>query len=95
MIAKRDLILRGSCFCEKYIINHLVRKLQHLFPVDVDECKPGMNQCSHTCKNVNAGHVCLCPAGLIIGKDHRTCEGEKFSSFVSTSALAVLCLLLL
>lgn len=44
------------------------------FP-DVDECKPGFNQCSHTCKNMNAGHVCLCPAGMVVGSDHRTCEG--------------------
>ena len=42
---------------------------------DVDECKAGISQCSHTCVNKNAGHVCLCPVGMIVGKDHKTCEG--------------------
>ncbi|XP_055626576.1 fibulin-1 isoform X3 [Toxorhynchites rutilus septentrionalis] len=43
--------------------------------LDVDECSTGEAKCGpdQVCKNKRGGYVCLCPAGHIIGRNHR-CE---------------------
>ncbi|XP_038110721.1 fibulin-1 isoform X3 [Culex quinquefasciatus] len=43
--------------------------------LDVDECLTGEAKCGpdQVCKNKRGGYVCLCPAGHIIGRNHR-CE---------------------
>ena len=38
--------------------------------------------CSHFCVAKTSGHDCVCPAGLRLKSDGRTCEGSKFSDRV-------------
>ncbi|PVD36007.1 hypothetical protein C0Q70_02977 [Pomacea canaliculata] len=40
---------------------------------DLDECRQGVVNCSHTCNNKDGGFVCSCPLGMKLDEDYRTC----------------------
>ncbi|KAM7291179.1 fibrillin-3 [Ixodes scapularis] len=41
--------------------------------VDIDECSDGNFGCSHVCENVHGSAYCLCPSGLNLADDNKTC----------------------
>ena len=49
----------------------------NISPVDDNECIfTDVHGCSHTCRNTMGGYECLCPTGLILNTDKKTCVGE-------------------
>ncbi|XP_065089708.1 fibulin-1 isoform X2 [Ochlerotatus camptorhynchus] len=67
----------GSYRCHDMLIcpNGFVSNSDATECLDVDECSTGEAKCGpdQVCKNKRGGYVCLCPAGHIIGRNHR-CE---------------------
>ncbi|XP_041567749.2 low-density lipoprotein receptor isoform X1 [Taeniopygia guttata] len=41
----------------------------------VNECLEGSGGCSHGCRDLSVGYECVCPAGLGLEPDNRTCMG--------------------
>jgi hypothetical protein len=47
---------------------------------DMDECARDNGGCSHSCLNTLSSFFCLCPPGLMLGDDYRTCEGNTVAA---------------
>ena len=43
---------------------------------DIDECREGNANCSHTCDNTDGGFQCSCPIGMMLDNDLQTCVGK-------------------
>lgn len=57
-----------QCYCPKGFKDNINRC--H----DVDECTEEDHGCSHQCQNKYGSYECLCPSGLELTADNRTCE---------------------
>lgn len=45
---------------------------------DVDECASDNNGCSHTCLNTQGSAFCLCPDGMVLHSDWKTCVAGMY-----------------
>ncbi|XP_068034981.1 low-density lipoprotein receptor [Anomalospiza imberbis] len=50
----------------------------------VNECLAGAGGCSHGCRDLRLGYECLCPPGLGLEPDNRTCHGPPGTLVVGT-----------
>uniref|UniRef100_A0A8C2V564 Epidermal growth factor-like protein 8 n=1 Tax=Chinchilla lanigera TaxID=34839 RepID=A0A8C2V564_CHILA len=57
--------------------------------VDVDECRPGISPCSHSCLNTAGSFTCSCPRGQVLGSDGLTCTLRSSGRPTSASILSV------
>ena len=49
-------------------------------PGPADGCRHNNGGCSHMCTyGIGEMIVCVCPKGLQLGSDHKTCQGTSFN----------------